>query len=264
MLRSVFGKSLWDQRRGIAIWALAIAAVGTMYAAFWPSINSPEMAAALEAYPRGLLDAIGFTDVTTPAGYLGATSYGLLGPVLTLIFAATLGSRAIAGDEEAGRLDVLLAHPVERWHVVLQRAAAMAVAVVLAQVALFAALVLASGPAQFDSVGVENLAAASVQLGLLGLFFGSLALTVGAVTGSRGLAWGAVAVIGVLTYFANTLAPSIDAIAWTQSLSPFYSFSGGRPLVNGWQPAAGLTLLGAALVLVVVAVIGLRRRDIAV
>jgi ABC-2 type transport system permease protein len=264
MLRSVFGKSLWDQRRGIGIWTVAIAAVGVLYAAFWPVMDNPDMAAVLDAYPPELLEALGFTDITSPAGYLGATSYGILGPVLVLIFAAVLGSRAVAGDEESGRMDVLLAHPVERWQVVLQRAAAMVVAIALPVALLFVALVIASGPADFESIGAQNLAAASVHLGLLGLFFGTLALAVGAATGSRGLAWGAVALVGILTYIANTLGPSIDAISWSQSLSPFYYHSGGRPLVNGFQPDDAAVLAVASLVLVTVAVLGFQRRDVAV
>lgn len=264
MLRSVFGKSLWDQRRGIGIWTVAIAAVGVLYAAFWPLMDNPDMAAVLDAYPPELLEALGFTDITSPAGYLGATSYGLLGPILVLIFASVLGARAVAGDEESGRMDVLLAHPVERWQVVLQRAAAMLLAIALPVLVLFVALVIASGPADFEEIGAENLAAASVHLGLLGLFFGALALAVGAATGSRGLAWGAVALVGILTYIANTLGPSIDAISWSQSLSPFYYYSGGRPLVNGFQPDDAAVLAAAALVLVAVAVLGFQRRDVAV
>lgn len=264
MLRSVFGKSLWDQRRGIGIWTVAIAAVGVLYAAFWPLMDNPDMAAVLDAYPPELLEALGMTDITSPAGYLGATSYGLLGPILVLIFAAVLGARAVAGDEESGRLDVLLAHPVERWQVVLQRAAAIVVAIALPVALLFVALVVASGPADFEEIGASNLAAASVHLGLLGLFFGNLALAVGAATGSRGLAWGAVALVGVLTYIANTLGPSVEAISWSQSFSPFFYYSGGRPLVNGLQADDVAVLATASLVLAVLALLGFQRRDVAV
>jgi hypothetical protein len=44
--------------------------------------------------PEGVLDAIGFTDVTSPAGYLGST-FGLLGPALIIVLGH--GSRCI-GD----------------------------------------------------------------------------------------------------------------------------------------------------------------------
>jgi ABC-2 type transport system permease protein len=264
MLRSVFGKSLRDQRRGILIWSLGIAGVGVMYAAFYPTLNSPEMIQFMEAYPKEIMDAMGITDLTTPEGYLGGTTYGILGPILIIMIAASLGTRAIAGEEEAGRLDVLLAHPVTRWRVVVERAAAMLVALVLAGLVLLVGMIAMSGVAEFASIGVPKLAAASGQLVLLGLFFGSLALAVGALTGSRGLTLGVVAMVGVLTYFANNLGPSVDWLAWSQDVSPFHYYSGGEPLRNGFQALDSLVLLGAALVLVALAVIGFERRDVAV
>jgi ABC-2 type transport system permease protein len=264
MLRNVFTKTLWDQRRGIVIWAIGIAAVGVAYAAFYPSMQSPEMAQVMEAYPQEFLDAMGFTDLTSPEGYLGGTVYGLLGPALVLIFATVLGARAIAGEEEAGRLDTLLAHPVQRWVVVVQRAAAMVVALVLAGVALLLAMVAISGPAAFASIGVGNLVAATLQLVLVALLFGSLALAVGALTGRRGLAFGIVALVAIVTYFANTLGPSVDALAWSREVSPFRYYSGGEPLRNGLQVVDSLVLVAGSVVLVALAVIGFRRRDVAV
>lgn len=263
MLRSVFGKTLWDQRRGIIGWSMGIAAVGVMYASFYPSMANPDMAAAMEAFPEGMLDALGFADITSPSGYLAGTTYGLLGPVLMIIFASTMGARAIAGEEEAGRLDLLLAHPIDRGSVLVQRAGALLVAVAVSGIALFAVMSAAAGPAQYEEIGAANLGAATVQLVLLGTFFGALALSVGGLTGRRGLALATVAMVGIVTYFANTLGPSVDAIAWSQDLSPFHYYSGGQPLVNGWPLVDGLILLLAAAVLVAIGVVGFRRRDVA-
>jgi ABC-2 type transport system permease protein len=264
MLRNVLTKTLWDQRRTIGGWAIAVATVGVLYASFYPAMTTPDMAAAMEALPPVLLEGLGMTDITSPHGYLGSTTYGLLGPVLMIIFAATMGTRAIAGEEESGRLDVLLAHPVERWSVVVQRAAAMAIALIVAGTLLLVAMAIASGPAEFASLGIGNLAAASAQLVLLALVLGSVGLAAGALTGSVSIANGVVAVIAIAAYLANTLAPTIDAIAWAQNLSPFFYFNGGQPLVNGLQVVDSLILLGTAVVLVTIAAVGFTRRDVAV
>jgi beta-exotoxin I transport system permease protein len=264
MLRNVFGKTLWDQRRGLVVWALAVAAVGVLYAAFWPTMNTPELAQFLDAYPKGLMEAIGFTDISSPAGYLGATTFGILGPVLMIIYAASLGGRAIAGEEQDGRLEVLLAHPVERWRIVVERAAAMLVALAVAGLALWVVMLIASGPAQFTEIGAARLAAASLQLVLLALLFGSMALCIGAATGRRAVALGVVGALAVAAYLANNLAPMVDTISWAQAISPFHYFSGGKPLVNGWQLADGLILLAVSLAFVGLAVVAFRRRDVAV
>ena len=125
MLRNVFSKTLWDQRRQLLSWAIGITAVGVGYAAFYPAINSPAYVDMLESFPPGVLDAMGFADIGSPAGYLGSTTFGLLGPTLVIVMAAALGGSAIAGDEESGRLDLTLAHPVGRIAVVVQRFAAL-------------------------------------------------------------------------------------------------------------------------------------------
>ena len=238
--------------------------MGVLYAAFWPTMNTPELAAFLDAYPEGFMEAIGFTDITSPAGYLGATTFGLLGPVLMIIYAASLGGRAIAGEEQDGRLEVLLAHPVERWRIVVERAAAMLVALAVAGLALWAAMLVASGPAQFTEIGADRLAAASLQLVLLALLFGSMALCIGAATGRRAIALGVVGALAVAAYLANNLAPMVDAIAWAQGVSPFYFYSEGKPLVNGWQLADGLILLAVSLAFIGLAVVLFRHRDVAV
>lgn len=264
MLRSVFGKALTDQRHGIVAWAIGIALVGVMYAAFFPSMRSPEMAAAIEAFPPGLLEALGMADLASPAGYLEGSVYGLLGPALMIIYATILGGRAIAGEEEAGRLDLLLAHPVQRWRVVVERWAAMVVALALVGLVLFAALAALATPFELDEIGTNNIAAMTAQLGLLALLFGTLALAVGALTGNRGLAVGVVAIVAVTSYFANNLAPMVDGLDLVARVSPFGFYLGGQPLVNGWQWADAAVLAGISLVLVVVAAAGLERRDIAV
>lgn len=264
MLRSVFSKFLWDQRVGILLWAFGLAAVGAGYAAFYPTLNSPEMIEFMEAYPREIMDAMGITDLTSPQGYLGGTTYGLLGPILIIIIASSLGARAVAGEEEAGRLDAILAHPVTRTSLVIQRALAMVVALAVAGAALLAAMVALSGPAEFSEIGVANLAAASVQLVLLGLLFGALALSIGAITGRRALALGVVTILAVLAYFANNLGPSVEWLAWSERISPFNWYAGEEALRNGLQVTGSLLLIGVSVAFVALGVLGFGRRDVAV
>ena len=264
MLRSVFAKTLWEQRRSLLAWAIGITAVGVFYASFFPAINTPDISAAMENIAPEFMEALGFAAIATPAGYLGSTTFGILGPILVIIMCAWIGTRAIAGDEETGRLDILLAHPVSRTRIVVERYGALVVGVVLVCLVLFVALVAISGVAQLGDIGASNLLAASIHLAALGAFFGGLALAVGAATGSRAITSASIAVVGILSYFGNTLASQIDFIAWARDLSPFRYYSGGRPLVNGLQPTDLLILLGVGLGLVAVGALVFNRRDVGV
>jgi ABC-2 type transport system permease protein len=264
MVRNVFTKSLWDGRRALLGWTIAIVAVGAMYGAFWPSMRSPEMAKALEAYPKGLLEALNYDDLTTAAGYLGGSVYGLLGPLLMAVFTIAGGTRAVAGDEEAGTLDLVLAHPVSRPQLALHRFAGLVVNVLVICTALWLAMAALAGPAQFDGVTAGELAAMNVHLALFGICFGAVAFAIGAATGSRALAlWGSAA-IAVLAYLANGVAPQVESLEWTRKLSPFHWYLGGNPLTAGLQASGPLLLLGVSAVLVVIGTLAFTRRDIAV
>jgi ABC-2 type transport system permease protein len=126
VLRNVFTKTLWDSRRSLLGWVLAISAVTAVYAAFWPTVNTPQLRQALQRYPRGVLEAMNYTDLTSPAGYLGGSVFGLPVPLLVAVLAIAHGMRAVAGEEEGGTLELLLAHPVSRTRVAVQRFAALA------------------------------------------------------------------------------------------------------------------------------------------
>ncbi|MFY1637172.1 ABC transporter permease subunit [Solwaraspora sp. WMMB335] len=264
LLRNPFTKSLHDARRSLLGWALAIAGVGAMYASFWPTMQTPEMADAMAAYPQALLDALNFDDVTSPTGYLGSAVFGMLIPMLTAVFMIAAGTRAIAGDEDAGTLDLVLSHPVGRVRVALHRFGAVLIGIVLVVALLWLALAAVRGPADYTSVGLGRLAAMCLHLTLFGTVFGALAFAIGAATGSRAMAIGGSAAVAVLGYFANAVLPQVQGLEWARNLSPFHWYLGGDPLVNGVQAGGVLLLAGTTAVLVAVGTWRFTGRDIAV
>jgi ABC-2 type transport system permease protein len=235
-----------------------------MYASFWPSINNPQMQQALEGYPEALKEAFNMENLTTAAGYLGSSVYGVIVAVLTLIFAIAWGTRAIAGDEEAGTLDLILAHPVGRRSLAIQRFAALAVGLGLLGIALFAVMVALSGPVQLEGITPAEFAATSLQLALFGLCFGALAFALGAITGRRGFTLGASAGLTVILYVANALLPQVDGLEWARNLSPFHWYLGGDPLAKGLNIGDSLLMLVVAAVLLLIGLWRFDRRDIAV
>jgi ABC-2 type transport system permease protein len=261
VLRDIWIKTLWDNRRGLLGWAVGITAVTLVYGGFYPFVTTPAYAEAMEALPDELLTAFGWNDLTSPAGYLGSTVFGLLGPVLVIIFAIGLGTRAIAGDEEAGTLELLMTLPVTRQRIVVHRAAALVITMAMASALVFLALTAIRTPAEIDLPAV-NLVAASLLLGLLGVTFGALAMLVGALTGRRGLALAVTAGVAVVTFLADNLASTFDAISWTQNLSPFHYYSGSEPLRHG-VPVGDVTVLAVVcLALVAGTVVSFQRRDV--
>jgi len=264
VLSSVFRKTIWDRRRGFVWWAVGILAITGITVAFWPTLqrDSDALMELMEGLPEGMLNLFGANeaiDFLTGPGFVNSRVYASVGSFIVIFFAISMGTAAIAGEEDKKTMDMLLANPIRRDRIVLETFAAQAVlATVLA--ALVAALLLITDPMLDVGLPVIGVIAASTGMVLLALSFGSLALMIGALTGKRGLTVGVASGAVIATFFINGLAPLVDSIEWTQKLTPFYWLLDHNPLANGfgWQL---LVLVAAIAIFLSVAVWGFRRRD---
>jgi len=221
-----------------------------MIVAMYPTVRTGSYRRSVQEAPEALLRAFGMdrgTDIVSGSGYLGGYLFGFMLPMLLLVFAIGVGAGAVAGEEDRGTLDLLVANPVSRTRVLAEKFAALAVMVVLLGLVVLAA-VLAGGPLVGLRVGVAGLAAAVASQTLLAVLFGGVAMAVGAATGSRGLAVGVGAAAAVAAYLVNSLAPLADALASLQRLSPIWWATGNDPLQHGL--GVGLLLLLAMLLAV--------------
>ncbi len=264
MLRNVFTKWLWDARRSVFGWTLTIVLVGGGYAAFWPTINDPDIQELFESYPQALREFHKFEDISTAAGYLTASVYGLIVAVLLVVYAVSAGTRTIAGDEEAGTLDLIVAHPVSRTRLALQRFASFLVSVVIIAAVFWLGILALIVPAQLEDISIGRFAAMHVHLVLFATFFGAVTYAVGAATARTALAIGIGSGVGVLGYVANGIIPQVEGLEWVENLSPFHWLTGGDPLRNGLQVGDSLLMLGLIVVLVAAGSWAFSRRDIAI
>ncbi len=264
MLHTVATKTLRDQRRALGWWSLSLALLVGMYVAIWPSIrDQPSMNDFLDQMPEAFraMFASSGADMSTPVGYIQVELLSFMGPILLLLYTVTSGSGALAGEEDRRTMDLLLSAPVSRTKVVLSKLAAMVAGTALLAGVLALAAIVEGSWADMD-LPVGNIVAAMVHLGLLGLVFGTLALAVGGVTGQPGLSRAMPAVVAVLAYVLNGLAPIVDWLEPYQKLSPFYQYIGHDPLRHGLSTSSVLVAVATVAVLTAVAVVGFRRRDV--
>jgi len=202
--------------------------------------------------------------VGTTNGMVMQTSQAgqFLGPILLMVFTIGAGTRAIAGEEESQTLDVLLSMPIRRRRVVFDKFVAM-LGTTASLVAVVWVAILVFGPMFQLEVDLGNLTAACLSLYLLAVGFGTIAIAVGAATGSKGLAVGVPAAAALVTFILNVLGPSVEALKPFRKLSPFYYYWGAEPLRNGLDVGHALVLAAIPLVTFLVALIAFERRDLA-
>ncbi|UTT71094.1 ABC transporter permease [Arthrobacter sp. DNA4] len=265
MLASVLLKTLRDQGRLLVAWAVSLALIVAMYAAVWPSVKSqPSISSFIEQMPEAFrsLFATSSADMSTPTGYIQVELLSFMGPIAVLVYAVSTGAGAIGGEEDRHTMDLLLSNPVGRGRVVVDKFLAMVLGTFLLAAVLGISLVLEGSMVDLV-LPADKVAAAMLHLALLGVVFGALALALSAGTGRTGLSRGVPAVLAVLAYIVNALAPLVDVFDRIQKVSPFFQYIAHDPLRNGTAWDSVLVSAATIAVLVALAVAGFRRRDVA-
>jgi ABC-2 type transport system permease protein len=265
-LRSVLGRALFDQRRSIGWWALGIAGFVVLLILYWPSIRGQgedlqrivnSMPAAMKAF-SGDLSAF-----TSAPGYLQGELFAVALPILLVVYGVGRGSDAIAGEEERGQLEMILAEPISRVRVVLEKAGALVLGLVA--LGLVAFMTIAAGGAALSmELSRTRLLTAVTGTAIFGFAMGALALAVGGLTGRKAVATGVPAGLVVVTWLLEGIARLTDTAEWALPLSPFHHYTVGAQMTGAAEPWRLLLLFAAAIVLVAVAAWGLERRDVGV
>lgn len=260
----VLRRSLLDRRRSLLWWSLGVATYVVVISAVFPSIRDAGLAEMVDKYPPEMMALFGITnlDFASGAGYLSAELFGFVVPLFLLILTIGTGAATTAGAEEAGTLDLVLTHPVPRRSFLLQQAALVAIEAVALGAVVVVALLVCAPP--FDlGLDVVNLSGAVAGCVALAVLVGWLAIALGSGTGSRAVALGGASALAALAYLASTLPELVAGLRPLRYASPFWYATSGSPLTAGYTWWHLLVLLGAALVVLAVAVVRFDRRDLA-
>ncbi|RIQ11216.1 ABC transporter permease subunit [Jiangella rhizosphaerae] len=233
----VLGQMLAERRRSLVWWSLSIAALAAIVGASYPAVRDvgSQIEQLVRQLPRGVLELMGAGGgIASPAGYLNSRFYSGLFPILLLVFGIMVAAWTVAGAEREGTLEPLLANPVSRTRVALERFAGTAVLLAVLTSAGTAVFVVLRGPFELASLGVGRLVAAGVGVFLLAMVFTALTFATGAATGNKGAAIAAGAGTAAATYLVFALAAFVEFFRNLRWLSPWDWFLSPSPLTGGW------------------------------
>lgn len=243
-------------------WVAGIVALVAMIAGFYPAVrNLASLDSIYASLPSALQSLLGGSDLVTPAGYLRTQLLAFFLPVVLLILAMGRGAAALAGEEEDRTLDLLLAQPVTRTRLYVTKAIALLCWLALMTLATFATLAALDHVTGLD-LSWANLAAVSVQMGLLCLTAGLLTMAVSAAAGRRVIG---IAVIGYYVFLAYLLQGLADVVSWLRPVRPLSLwrwYLGDDPLTSGLDTAAVLVLVGVSAVATLAGAWAFQRRNL--
>jgi ABC-2 type transport system permease protein len=258
--RTLVGRGLWEQRRPIAIWGVALGLTSLFYVLLYPSFRD-SLTTYLQNMPATYLKFLGIQpgESFDIGSWMSIEMFNLVLPLSLPFFGMLIGARAVAGAEERQELDVILSNPIPRWLHVVSRFVVMAVGTlgILVVVTLFTwvgALVV-----NVD-LPVTHIAAGTLSLWPFCLTFGSLALLLSTLVRRGGIALGVTAGLLVAMYVLNGIAGAVERVQQLRHLSLFSYL--GAAIQTGIHWVDFLGVLALALVFVALAVVSFRRRDI--
>lgn len=259
-LTSLIRHQLSLQTRGVLIWGLVFGLYSAALTAAFTTFASEagQMDQMLEAYPEGLLDAFGISSLGTIEAFLDSQIF-YLAPLALSFFTILAAAGAIAGAEERGSIDILLGNPLPRWQLVVGNFVATALSF-LAILAIAGALTWVTALLMDVDLTLSTTAEAFLNIWPTGLFFGGVALLCSTIFHRRALA---IAVPGFLLFamfMMNVMGNVSEDLEYLQPYSVFYHY--GQVAVDGmdWVSFAGI--IAVVFVLVGLAVLAFRRRDI--
>ena len=253
-------------RRGAIIgWGLGLCFFPVVYVGLYPSF-AEQMESFNEIMDLAIYQAMGI-NMAGFEGYVASTVTNLI-PVILAIYAVINGTGTLAGEEDSGRLEMIVALPIPRWQIVAVKALALGVALglILIITSAGAALTLVSIGSQVDT----NVTAADLFIGLLSAWplvmaFGMISLFLGTVTPSRRIASMIATVVVVASYLGSNLTGMIESLESIEWLFLFHFFDAtAEALENGQRLGNVLILLAVALVAFGLAVLFFQMRNVTV
>lgn len=265
---TIFYEMLRRHWRQSIYWGIGIASLSFYTLIALPNVDAlQQYSQLLETLPPVLLQAFGASDVAALASAEGFLGFGLFlyAFILLAIYGVLAGLNITANDEDAGIMDVVLATPVARWRIIVEKFAAYAVFVTLIALMCFGGM-LASGPLTEIEIDLGRLFMGSLNIIPATLFVIALTAFCGAVFTRRSQAVTAATSILVGMYFIFFIgnAASDTLAANLRLLSVFWYYDAEGTIIRGVSLANVSILVVTAFSLLWAGVAAWERRDVGV
>ena len=267
-LGSVFGKTLRDSRRALllvgGILAIILVAVSQAIVREFATPESREgLAAVIAAVPPILQGLAGpVVNVDTLGGYM-SYKYGTFFPLVASLWSILALSGTLASEARRGSLEFVAAAPISRQRIALEKLAGHLVALGIAVVMVFVALLIAGGAATLpgDEIPVEAAAGYALWLGAMALVAGALAFALAQFVG-RGSAIGIAGAVMFAGFILNGYRTAIPEVAPFADLTWFGWTAGHIPLAGMFDWASVGLVLVVAILFLAIGVAAFVRRDL--
>lgn len=260
----IFRRSLWDERMSLLSW-IAVLAIFVVYAvsSFQSFGHSEALKGLMENLPAYMRAMFGGLDWGTIDGWINTEIFSWIS-LLIAFYAGLYGASALAREADSHTMESLLAQPVRRWSVVLQKFGALFVATLVLNFAVLGA-VLVSLRIYFprEPASTHAYLLVTVASFLASLAAGGLALFISALVNEQRRATVYASGLIILLYFVNVIGQMSRKANFLSTFNPFGRYHSADIILTGRIAAADAAfLVGFALVFLAATVFWFERKDL--
>lgn len=261
MFKSLFLKTLYDKRWFLVGWAVGLIALLALTAAFYPVI-ADSVSDLLQAIPPALSSLVGEAGAySTYEGYLGSAVFGIRAEMIFVPLAIILALSLSVNEESSRRLYQLLAQPVSRFSIVLQKWFGGVCIIVIIMALVYGSLIITSLMVG-EVVPYAALTKMTLMSGIFTVALFSLTLSLAFAFGRRGIA----IIVPIVWVMGSLLLDSFGAqIDWLKnadwlSLHQYYNTA---TLSNSVIDVTSVAVLGSVTIVpLFMALVAFQLRDI--
>jgi ABC-2 type transport system permease protein len=196
----------------------------------------------ISSYPPELMAFFGdMTQMFTPGGYLDTLFFSYI-PIVIGIFSILSCASLLAGDEEKGILDLVLAHPISRVKLYIGRLGAYTAATILILFISWLGFVITLHQSSLDAT-IWELILPFLSLFCLLMFLGTLTLLLSMLLPSQQWAAMISGLVLVASYFLSSLARLSEKLRPIEKFFPMHYYQGGQALTKMNWGSGGLLIV---------------------
>jgi ABC-2 type transport system permease protein len=222
----------------------------------------------LGSFPPAFLDALGAKDLAkdlTPEAFIGFGSL-LYGSIIMAVFAVMCGLAVIADEEDSGSINVLLALPIPRWQVIVEKYLAYALLIILIPIIQYLGFIF--GRMVTPDIVVVNMN--KLIMGVAneipaGLCIMAITVFVSSIFSRKAISTGVSAGFVLVSYVMFVMGNMVTADSPGRIigiLSIWTYFDSQMVMRDGLQATNVILLLVLAVVLIVFSAFAFERRDV--
>lgn len=263
-MNSVFMKTLWDRRWFMLGWTLGFVAFAALMTSFYPAMHQDgALDSLVQNMPKafeGLIGNLAYLKVFDT--YLASQLFDIRLPLIAGIMAIILAQGLSTNEERSGELRTILALPISRTRLLLEKWAALLVITLVAVIGLGVGIYV-TVPV---TTGAELAFGSFVKLGLmtwlLMVTYGTIAYAIGMMTGHKGVTSLVSILVIIGSFILSTFGGVVDWLAGYEKLSLIHYFPATDIVQYGIAKKDVVVLLVVTCSMLAIATWVFRRRNV--